>query len=117
MFHVEFLVDDKHLVRMHLALHGLKLFNLDVQPVVNAKQDKGKVVEKNTATIGEQLMPALLKTFSILGATGRITRLQIFEVIRQLGGKPNSQQIQRLIKTKQLKRVGHALYTIVGKKR
>ena len=114
MFHVEFLVDDKHLVKMHLALQGLRIFNLGVVPVVNAKVKGGKAVEANTGPIRAQLVPALHKAFPKKGE--RITRLQIFEVIRQLGGNPNSQYIALAIKTKQLKRVGHATYIITGVK-
>lgn len=106
MFHVEFLIDDKHLAKMHHSLHGLRLFNLDVRPVVNAKVAGGKVQEANTAPAAEQFMETL-RAFPNSGKA-TITSDTIKTVADKIGIRVSSAMLKRLVDDKQLRRVCRA---------
>lgn len=110
MFHVEFLVDDKHLVKMHHALNGLKLFNLDVKPVINAKRVKNKVVEENLGSLRDRLPLAIAETYK---RGTHITRTDIFDVIKGIGAAPSSELIAVLVKKKAIKRVRRNNYVVM----
>lgn len=112
MFHVEFLIDDKHLAKMHHALHGLRLFNLDVRPVVNAKVSGGKVREANTAPPCEQLVAALRTAF-----TGQTFGLDdIKSIAEKLGVNVHATMMKRLVGSKQLRRISRGKYTLTARK-
>jgi hypothetical protein len=50
MFHADFLIDDKDVVKLHYALAGLRVFNVDIKPAVNVKAAKAnEVVEAPVA--------------------------------------------------------------------
>ena len=84
MFKIQFLVNDKKLSSTLQSL-GTGVYNLEVQPVVNATTKKGKVKAKTEGSASE-----LLRAFMIEHQIGVINNKEIKAALKQLGKSPNS---------------------------
>lgn len=113
MFHAEFLIDDKDVVKLHYALAGLRVFNVEVKPAVNVKVGRGKKVEEeNHGSMADQVTVALRE----LGKNAHVTRQQIFALAQGFDFRPNSQLIVSLIKRKVIRKRGRGEFTVVAVK-
>lgn len=104
MFHVECLVDDKDVVKLHYALAGLRVFNVEIKPANNAKAARnGKAVEvvPGGGTVADQVANAVRENHQ---AGSKITRKAIFELARSMSYSPNSLLATSLVKMKVIKK-------------
>lgn len=104
MFHVECLVDDKDVVKLHYALAGLRVFNVEIKPAMNAKAARnGKATEEipGGGTVADQVAFALREKFP---SGTKVTRKDVFEVARSLSYSPNSLLAVNLAKMKVIKK-------------
>lgn len=115
MFHAEFLIEDKDLVRLHYQLASLRVFNLDVKPVVNAKKKNGKIVEEHPGggTIKQRLAAAIQANYS---PEDKFSRADIFDLAREVGGSPSSAQVVHLVADKIIRKKARNLYQLVATK-
>lgn len=111
MFHVEFLIDDRDVVKLRYALASFRIYNFEDKPVTNAKRVKGKVEEAvSGGTVLERVALALREHHPI-GA--QIDRKTIFLLVREVGHSPNTNLLNALIKAKVLKRKGRGVFVLL----
>ncbi len=111
MFHFEGLIDDKDVVKFHYGMATLKVYNLEIRPVVNVKRGRqGKLVEQvQGGTIRERVVLQLRQRY---GDGSQFSRADIDDIVRNEGGAPGSHLPGLLVKAKILKRKGRSLYEL-----
>jgi hypothetical protein len=114
MFHVECLIDDKDVVKLHYQLAVLKVYNLEIKPVINAKKAKGAVVEAVPGgRMTDRLILAVPERFT---AGGDFSSADINALVREMGGTPTAKYISGLIKAKVIKRAGRGHFKLAAKR-
>jgi hypothetical protein len=113
MFHVQFLIDDKDVVKLRYALMGFRVFNFEDKPVTNAKKGKGKTVEEEIpggGTVAERTALVIREQFAV-GA--KITRAEIFDIITSFGNRPNTAIVNLLVKTKVIRKKARGVFVVL----
>jgi hypothetical protein len=110
MFRAEFLIEDKDVVRLLHMIAGMRVFDVSVRPVANAKRVNGKVEE---AVPGGKVADRVAAALREKGTT-RLDRKMIFETTRQLGNVPNSNLLEALVKAKVIRKRGRGLYILIS---
>lgn len=115
MFRAEFMIDDKDVVRLHYLLASMKVYDVEIKPVINAKIAKNGKVEGETATgTAAELVTAKLHEVMEPGIV--ISRKSIFEIAKQLGFSPNSKLATDLLAAKVIKKKGRGTFTLLAVK-
>lgn len=115
MFHAEFMIDDKDVIRLHYFLASLKVFDVEIKPVINAKIAKNGKVESETPT-GTTAELVTAKLYEVVEPGVTISRKSIFEIAKQLGFSPNSKLATDLLAAKVIKKKGRGTFTLLAAK-
>ena len=115
MFHAEFMIDDKDVVKLHYMLASMKVFEVSVRPVINAKLAKNGKVEGETVN-GTAAEVIAAKLYEIVEPGIVTTRKSLFDIAKQLGYTPNSKLVLDLIAAKVIKKKGRGQFTLLEKK-
>ena len=115
MFHAEFMIDDKDVLKLHYMLASMKVFEVSIRPVINAKLGKNGKVEGETltGTAAEMVAHKLLETVEPGIA---ISRKSVFEIAKHLGFSPNSKLATDLVAAKVLKKKGRGQFILLASK-
>lgn len=116
MFKFDGLIDDKDVVKLHYALAGLRVFNLEVRPANNVKANKNGKAEPETHDSGT--MPErVAHVLRVNHQTGAVfTRQELFDVARSLSYAPNSLLATALIKAKVVKKKSRGSFILLPTK-
>ncbi len=116
MFKFDGLIDDKDVVKLHYALAGLRVFNLEVRPASNVKAVKNGKAEPETHDSGTmpERVAQVLRTNYQTGAT--FSRQDLFNVARSLSYAPNSLLATALIKAKIVKKKSRGAFVLLPTK-
>ena len=114
MFHAEFMIDDKDVLKLHYMLASMKVFEVTIRPVINAKIKNGKVEGETTTGTAAELVTAKLHELMEPGIV--ISRKSIFEIAKQLGFAPNSKLATDLLAAKVIKKKGRGQFTLLAMK-
>jgi hypothetical protein len=113
MFHAEFLIEDKDVVKLLRELATLRTFNIVVRPTTNAKKGKNGIEEEVPGgTVADRVALALREAYA---AGTQITSRVILETARAGGNVPNSTLITALVKAKVIKRKTRGVFTVLKK--
>lgn len=115
MFHAEFMIDDKDVLKLHYMLASMKVFDVTIRPVINAKITKNGKVESETPT-GTAAEMVRAKLYEVVEPGVVISRKSIFEIAKQLGFSPNSKLALDLLAAKVIKKKGRGEFTLLAAK-
>lgn len=114
MFHAEFLIDDKDVVKLHYHLASMKVYNVEIKPAVNTKKIKGGVIEEVAGgAIKDRLSMKIIADYK---AGSSISSSDINNLVTELGGSPTSSYISNLVDAKIIKRKGRGTFVVNSKK-
>lgn len=116
MFHVEFLIEDKDVLKLRYALLGFKIYNYEDKPVVNAKKGMNGSIEPVTQS-GKLVDRLIIRLRETHRPGSEVTAAALKDMIVELGNVPTSNYLKALVKTKVVKRNNRGVYTVLGEKK
>jgi len=102
MFKLDFMTEDKELVKLMHSLSEFKILNLSVVPVANAAVKKGKAVQKHE---GGTMVDVVAAAIAKQGAGKGMTSNEIMDIVIANGGNAKSRSyfLGALVKRKAVK--------------
>ena len=115
MFHADFLIDDKDVVKTLRFIASIRAFEVKVVPAINAKPGKNRKAEEEIPGGGTVADRIAMLIFNEFDAGHLFERKDIFTMARKLGNSPNSLLITSLIKSKAIKKKGRGKFVVLSR--